>query len=196
VLTRPSHPYLWSRQNLHQTNRGSTEVCCGVRKDYPVLGLLEDGRTMTADENTENSEPTDWFEQMLAEMETPEWELSFKQSRRFLRQVIYAGLKDLNTGFDSPLARHSSPEDFLIVIDRCGSLGVDVIGVEVFTTDVEPPYKARLEDIEISPVPGYDWARRLVRKYMETPAITIYATFRVPDALLESIPTHGGEPNH
>ena len=66
------------------------------------------------------------------------------------------------------------------MIDRCESLGLAVIGVELFTTDVEPPYKAGLEDIEISPVPGYDWARRLVRKYMDTPAITISVTFDVP----------------
>jgi hypothetical protein len=65
----------------------------------------------------------------------------------------------------------------------------------VFTTDVEPPYKAGLEDIEISPVPGYDWARRLVSKYMETPAITICATFDVPDALLKSNPKQAGESN-
>jgi hypothetical protein len=76
---------------------------------------------------------------------------------------------------------------------RCESLGVEVIGVEVFTTDLAPPYKAGLEDIEISPVPGYDWARRLVRKYMETPAIIICATFRVPDA--SQVKPDPGEPN-
>jgi hypothetical protein len=81
------------------------------------------------------------------------------------------------------------------VIDRCESLGIDVNGVEVFTTDVEPPYRAGLEDIEISPEPGYDWARRLVRKYMESPAITICATFQVPDELLKSNPKQEGEPN-
>jgi hypothetical protein len=55
------------------------------------------------------------------------------------------------------------------VIDRCEVLGVDVIGIEVFTTDVEPPAKAGLEDIQISPVPGYDWARQLVRSTWRGP---------------------------
>jgi hypothetical protein len=163
-----------------------------------LCGLLEAGsgkrRTMTADKNPKDLEPAD-LERILAEWDSPESKLKFEQSHRFLRRVIYAGLKDLNTGFDSPLACHFSPEDFLIVIDRCESLGVEVIGVEVFTTDVEPPYKAGLEDIEISPVPGYDWARRLVSKYMETPAITICATFDVPDALLKSNPKQAGESN-
>jgi hypothetical protein len=151
---------------------------------------------MMADENPKNFEPADDFERMFAEMNTPEAKLKFEQAYQFKREVLYAGLKDLNTGIDSPLICHFSPEDFLIVIDRCESLGVEVIGVEVVTTtDVEPPYKAGLEDIEISPEPGYDWARRLVRKYMETPAITICATFNVPDALLNSNPKQEGEPN-
>jgi hypothetical protein len=34
-----------------------------------------------------------------------------------VRDVIYAGLTDLNTGFDSPLICHFSPEDFLTMID-------------------------------------------------------------------------------
>jgi hypothetical protein len=150
---------------------------------------------MTADKNLENSEPTDWLEEMFAELNTPESKLKFEQQHRFLREVIYAGLSDLNGCFDSPLIGHFSPEGFLTVIDRCEALNVDVIGIEVFTTDVEPPYKTGLEDIEISPVPGYDWARRLVRKYMEFRDITVCATLRVPDALLKSNPKQESEPN-
>jgi hypothetical protein len=144
---------------------------------------------MTTDENMDNSEWADWFEQIFALLDTPESKLRSEKEDRFLREIICAGLTDLNTGFDSPLIGHFSPEDFHTMIDRCESLGVEIIGVEVFTTDVEPPYKAGLEDIEISPVPGYDWARRLVRKYMQTPAITICATFNVPDALRKSNPS-------
>jgi hypothetical protein len=99
-----------------------------------VLGLLAAGsgkrRTMTADENTENS-LTDWLKQTMAEFATPESKLRFEKEDRFLREVIYAGLTDLNTGFDSPLIGHFSPEDFLIVIDRCEALNVRVIGIEV-----------------------------------------------------------------
>jgi hypothetical protein len=164
-----------------------------------VLGLLEagsgEGRTMTADKNLKNLGPLDSFDQMFAEWDTPESKPKFEQENRFEREVIYAGLTDLNTGFDSDLIGHFSPEDFLIVIDRCESLNVEIIGIEVFTTDVEPPWKAGLVDIEISPVPGYDWARRLVREYMEKSDITICVTFDVPDALLKSNPKQEGEPN-
>jgi hypothetical protein len=102
---------------------------------------------------TETPESPDDFERMLTEWDTPESKLRDEKENQFEREVLYAGLRDLNTGFDSDLIGHFSPEDFLIVIDRCESLGVEVIGVEVFTTDVEPPYKAGLEDIEISPYP-------------------------------------------
>jgi hypothetical protein len=149
---------------------------------------------MTADENTENS-LTDWLKQTMAEFATPESKLRSEKEDRFLREVVYAGFTDLNTGFDSPLIGHFSPEDFLIVIDRCESLSVRIIGIEVSTTDVEPPSKVQMVDIEISPEEGYDWSRRLVRKYMEKSAITISATFDVPDELLKSHPKQEGEPS-
>jgi hypothetical protein len=150
---------------------------------------------MTADENMKNSEPDDWFEQMFVELNTPESKLRSEKEDRFLQEVLYAGLTDLNTGFDSPLIGHFSPEEFLIVLDRCEALNVEVIGIEVFTTHVEPPSKVQMVDIEISPVPGYDWARRFVREYMEESGITISATFDVPDAILKSNPKEEGEPN-
>jgi hypothetical protein len=71
---------------------------------------------------------------MFAEMDTPESKLKFEEDDRFLRQVVYAGLRDLNVGFDSPLICHFSPVDFLTVISRCESLHVRVIGIEIFTS--------------------------------------------------------------
>jgi hypothetical protein len=84
---------------------------------------------MTADESMDNSDWADWFEQIFAELDTPESKLRSEKEDRFLREVIYAGLTDPNTGFDSPLIGHFSPEDFLIVIGRCESLNVRVIGL-------------------------------------------------------------------
>jgi hypothetical protein len=147
------------------------------------------GRDEPADVTLMTATPRspDEFEQMFAEWDTPESKLKLEQEDRFLREVIYDGLTDLNTGFDSPLIGHFSPEDFLTVIDRCESLNVRIIGIEVFTTDVDPPWKVKMLWIEISSEDGgYDWARRSVRKYMERSDITISATFDVPGAVLES----------
>jgi hypothetical protein len=70
-------------------------------------------------------------------LDTPESKFKFEQYCRFLQAVVYAGPTDRNTGFDFLLVGHFSPADFFTVIDRCGSLKVRVIGIEVFTTDVE-----------------------------------------------------------
>jgi hypothetical protein len=45
---------------------------------------------------------------------------------------------------------------------------------------VEPPSKVEMLEVEISPEDGYEWARRLVRRYQGKPDITICATFGVP----------------
>jgi len=135
---------------------------------------------------TDKQESPDEFERMFAELNTSESKLKSEQERQFKREVLYAGLKDLNTGFDSPLIGHFSPEDFLIVIHRCESLKVRIIGIEVFTTDVEPPWKVGLLEVEISPEDGYDWPRRLVREYQGRSDITICGSFDVSDALPRS----------
>jgi hypothetical protein len=135
---------------------------------------------------TDNRELPDEFEQMFAELNTPESMLKSEQEHQFKREVLYAGLKDLNTGFDSLLIGHFSPEDFLVVIRRCESLKVRIIGIEVFTTDVEPPWKVGLLEVEIAPEDGYDWPRRLVREYQVRSDITICGSFDVSDALPKS----------
>jgi hypothetical protein len=135
---------------------------------------------------TDTPQSPDDFERMVAEWDTPESKLKSENENRFLREVIYAGLTDLNIGFDSALIGHFSPEDFLTVIDRCESLYVRIIGVEVFTTDVEPPWKVGLLGVEVSPEEGYDWPRRLVREYQDRSDITICGSFDVSDAVPES----------
>jgi hypothetical protein len=66
-----------------------------------------------------------------------------------------------------------SPEDFLVVIDRCEPLHVRVVGIEVFASGRD------LLDVKISPEDGYDWARRLVQRYQGRSDVTICATFGV-----------------
>jgi hypothetical protein len=68
---------------------------------------------MTAEENMDNSDWADWFEQIFAEWDTPESKLRSEKEDRFIREVIYAGLTDLNTGFDSDLIVIFLRENFL-----------------------------------------------------------------------------------
>ncbi len=72
---------------------------------------------------------------------------------------LFDGLTNLNTGFDSPLIPHVSPQDFETVLDRCAASGTEFIDVEVFDADHV------LLQVEIAPEDGLDWARKLGRKY-------------------------------
>jgi hypothetical protein len=114
------------------------------------------------------------LEQIIAACDRPGSQLKFDEDHRFLREVVYAGLKDLNTEFDSPLIGHFSSTDFHVVIDRCERLHVRLIGIEVFAAGRD------FLEVEISPEDGYSWARQLVQKYAGRPNITICATFGLP----------------
>jgi hypothetical protein len=119
----------------------------------------------------------------MAEFATPESKLRFEKEDRFLREVIYAGLTDLNTGFDSPLIGHFSPEDFLVVIDRCEALNVRVIGIEVHTIDPEPVSTMEL----VQKFAGMTTAQQDAR------VREIYASPRTPENRLEWIKLMLGE---
>lgn len=106
--------------------------------------------------------------------------LKFDADHRYMQEVVYAGLKNLNTGFDSALIYHFSPADFGKVIDRCEHLHIRVVGMEVFSSN------GGLLGIEISRQDGFDWSRRLIETYEGVPNITMSATFDVPGTALES----------
>jgi hypothetical protein len=118
-------------------------------------------------------------EQMTATCDRPGSQLKLEEDHRFLRELVFAGFKDLNTGFDSPLIGHFSPEDFLVVIDRCERLHVHVIGIEIFAS------RRDFLEVEISPQDGYEWARRLVQKYQGRSDVTICATVGCHVALID-----------
>jgi hypothetical protein len=113
-------------------------------------------------------------EQVMAGCDRRGSQLKLDEDHRFLQEAVLAGLKDLNTGFDSSLIGHFSPANFLVVIDRCEPLHIRVIGIEVFVSGTD------FLEAEISPEDGYDWARRLAQRYQGRSDVTICATFEVP----------------
>jgi len=127
--------------------------------------------------------PDGWDE--LFRPMTDDERLQFEAKHKFMDTVVFAGLKNLNTGFDAPGIHHFSPADFGEVIGRCKPLHVTPIGIEIFTTDggfIDCEIRAE----NISTEEAYSWAQRLVQTYEGTPDITMSATFDVPDALLTS----------
>lgn len=127
----------------------------------------------------------DPLKRALAEAETPEWKQKFEEGQRFLREVIYAGLVDLNTGYDAPLVNHFTPVDFLMVIDRCEARSVRIIGIEIFHV---VPNEVGFLSCEFPR--GYEAARRLVRKYSRRANITVSGTFDVPPHCAASAVAH------
>lgn len=110
-------------------------------------------------------------------------EAKLDAKHRFLFDHVFNGLKNLNTGFDSPLIPHVSPDDFGTVLERCIKSGAEVLGVEVFDVSNWPAGKVEMLEVEISPEEESEWVRRLVRKYAGQPNITFCATFYIPEEL-------------
>jgi hypothetical protein len=101
-------------------------------------------------------------------------QMKFDDDHRFMQEFVFAELKKLNTGFDSPLIHHVSPSglrrgDRSLRTPACSR----VIGIEVFASDLD------LLEVEISPESGLGWARRL-GGYLNRPDVTFCATFDVP----------------
>lgn len=113
-------------------------------------------------------------------------QLKFEREHLFMEQEVFAGLTNSNTEIDSPLCFYFSPEEFSKLIDRCERSHVSISCIEVFSTDVKPPWRAALLDIEYFPGEDLDWARRLVKRYQNVPHIILIGDYNVPDSMLES----------
>ena len=122
-------------------------------------------------------------------------QLKFELKHLYLEQVVFAGLTNSNNGIDSPLIFHFTPQEFSKVIDRCERLHVRITGAEIFSTDVEPPWKAAFLDIEGFPGEDHEWARRLIKRYLSVPHITLAGFYDVPDSVLQSSGVASG-PRH
>jgi hypothetical protein len=96
---------------------------------------------------------------------------------QFLWEVIFHGLEDLNSGFDSPSLPHFSPDDFAIVIERCAQHHVSIIGIEVLDISSWP--------ICMLDVCGGQHARRLVKSYGNRPGTSFSAVFDVAENVPE-----------
>jgi hypothetical protein len=49
--------------------------------------------------------------------------------QEFLEAQVFAGLKNLNTGFDSPTIWYFTKEDFEIVLNRVENFGIGIFGI-------------------------------------------------------------------
>ncbi len=153
-------------------------LACPEHREEQLRRINENRTKLTTEETNASDGWDDFFRPM-----TPEECVKFDAKHLYMDQVIFVGLKNLNTGFDAPGIHHFSPADFGEVITRCEPLHIIPNGIEVFTTGggfIEVVFA--MDDG--SPEENSEWARRLVKKYIEEPGITMSATFHVPDSAL------------
>ena len=130
-------------------------LTCPEHRELRKMEKANKGET----DSEEAKIPDGWDD--LSRPLTSEEHLKFEAKRRFMEDVAYVGLENINTGFDSPSVFHFSPTDFGSLIDRCERLQVHINGIDVFTTDggfIECIFA--MDDG--SPDESFDWARRLV----------------------------------
>lgn len=56
--------------------------------------------------------------------------MASEKEKNYLDKHVFAGLKNLNTGFDSPTISYFSESDFEKVLDRVENLGLGIHGIE------------------------------------------------------------------
>jgi hypothetical protein len=102
----------------------------------------------------------------------------------YLEKYIYAGLTNLNTGFDSPLIWYFSREDFEILLDRVEAAGLGIYGIEPWK-DGEYYDVWTCDEFECEPTDP-TWYR-MAFDYFDTLGLELQyaASYYVPIKLLE-----------
>lgn len=54
------------------------------------------------------------------------------QKTNYLKTNVYFGLQNKNDGFDSESIYHFSESDFEIIIERTETIGIEILGIEVW----------------------------------------------------------------
>ena len=127
------------------------------------------------------------LEDVLSHQMTPSERLKSEEEHRFLDSVVFAGLTNLNTGFDSPLICHVTPEDFEAVIDRCDFLGVGINGIEAFSIDTWPSqHFVSYLGTWFAGEDCYKSAREILQHHLDMADESVAATFVVPITALQA----------
>lgn len=98
----------------------------------------------------------------------------------FLKNNLFYGLENLNTGFDTETVYYFSESEFQTVINRAEKLGVKILGIEPWVNG-EFYGVAVIED-------GYkSWPQEAFDAFKATELELLYAaTYDVPPKLLET----------
>lgn len=98
----------------------------------------------------------------------------------FLHRILFANLQYVSADVDGNTFHYFSAADFLRVIDRCEVLGVELIGVCVYSKNAELPQVVNCDDH------GLDSARAVVMMWQNTntPNVLFCGSYGISQALL------------
>jgi hypothetical protein len=104
---------------------------------------------------------------------------------KYLEKHVFAGLTNLNTGFDSPTILYFSESDFEKVIDRVESLGLGIYGIEPWQNG-EYFGVVIVEDSGMDPT-NPKWYRAAFKQFRDMNEDLQYsATYFIPDSILKA----------
>ena len=106
------------------------------------------------------------------------------KEKEFLKKYIFYDLEDLNDGFDSPLIKYFSKEDFEKVLDRAELYGIEIFGIEPWPD--RQFFNVRIYEDYGIPADNPKWYRDAYSKFLNE-GVTSYfsATYGVPENLLK-----------
>ncbi len=123
---------------------------------------------------------------MVIAADRPRKKMASDLERKYLDKHIFVGLKNLNTGFDSPTIIYFSETDFQIVLERVKQNGLGIYGIE--------PWKnGEFFDVTVCEDFGKDpndsnWYLQAFQDFKDTGESLQYAaTYSIPDKLLKII---------
>ncbi len=152
----------------------------------PLGNLACPGHHLAQIKQTFRDELVD-LQDVFSHQMTPSERLQSEEEQRFLKDVVFAGLMNLNTGFDSPSIFHVTPEDFVAVIDRCDYLGVGINGIEAFSIDTWPSqHFVSYLRTWFAGDECYRGARKILQHYLDIADESVSATFIVPMTVLQA----------
>ncbi len=105
---------------------------------------------------------------------------------RLRGQLVFFGLSDLRPFFDVQEIKYFSREDFIVVVQRCSSVGIFLNAHEVFTP------KGDLVDVQIATELSNDWCLALLEQYGSPLGLLFTASYHPPDNKIGFCKSHHG----
>ena len=112
-------------------------------------------------------------------------QMTSENKNNYLDKHVFVGLKNLNSGFDSPTISYFSESDFEIVLDRVERLGLGIQGIEPW---LNGDYFGVVvcEDSGLAPT-NPKWYRDAFKHFKDMKEDLQYsATYFIPDKLLNA----------